>query len=97
MEIRDLCIGREYRDKMQTKKTQWTRIGTMFIKPGDDGELKINMVFDCYPAHGENVVAFKKKPREDNQSQTEQKAPAEELPTVNLDEEEEIRIEDAPF
>ncbi len=79
MEIRDLCIGRDYTDNMNNKKTRWTKVGVMFIKDDEKtGEQRINMIFDAYPAHGENIVAFTQKPREQK--------PAEENGTIQIDE-----------
>ena len=101
-EIRDIMIGRKYRDKMNNEKTAWTRIGTLFISYESDGEMKIGGAFDALPAHGENFAAFKRKPYQPKdsgvKSEGEQPAPKEEVPTIQLDEEKEgVNIADVPF
>ena len=101
-EIRDIMIGRDYTDKMNNKKTHWTRIGTLFIKTDDAGEVKIGGSFDALPAHGENFVAFLRKPYnpqgQGQATEGEQPTPKEEVPTIQLEEEgEQVRIEDVPF
>jgi len=91
-EIRDILVGREYQDKMNNKKTAWTKIGTMFVGINDDGSLgNISLMLDAYPAHGQNPVAFPPKPKDENgrwQNDGSQSAQQEEVPTINLDEEE---------
>lgn len=92
-EIRDILIGREYRDKMNNKKTAWTKIGTLFINEGENGVAKIGGVFDALPAHGENFIAVVRKPYEGGQ---EEQKPADET-IGHVEEEKEVRIEDVPF
>lgn len=101
MQIFDLCIGREYTDKMNNKKTNWHRVGTMFKRQDEKtGEDRYSLLFDSYPSHGENVLAFVKKPKEAGIStEGTQPEPQEAMPTINLDEEprEDVKIDDVPF
>ncbi len=99
-EIRDIIIGEEYTDKMNNKKTSWTRIGTAFVRYEDDGTVgSIGMKFKCYPAHGEDPVAFPPKPKEERaqRNYSEQPAPKEEIPTINVEDDEEVPVGGVPF
>jgi len=118
MQVLNLCIGRPYKvkDNMgnEIDKKAWTRIGTMFIRTDEKtGEPRYSMLFDAYPAHGENIAAFPKENR-DNQEQYQPKQNTEtmtqELNNQREDEatmptdkelsnsnEEEVKIEDVPF
>ena len=101
-EIRNIIIGRNYKDKMNNQRTSWTRIGTLFIKTDETtGEVKIGGSFDALPAHGEGFIAVPRENRDQqqgNQNATAQPEQPEEIPTVQIDEEkDEVKIEDVPF
>lgn len=100
MQIFDLCIGREYTDKMNNKKTNWHRVGAMFKRQDEKtGEDRYSLLFDSYPSHGENVLAFPKVKKEGPASnEGTQPEPVEALPTISIDEPvENVKLDEVPF
>ena len=72
MEVKNICVGKEYTDKQGNKKTQWSVIGKMFIK--EDGKMSI--MIDSIPiGWSGNAMVFDQKA--ENQNQTQQVQPAQ--------------------
>jgi hypothetical protein len=105
VEVRDVCFAKGWKDKSGQEKTHWTKVGVLFIK--DNGGMSI--VLDAMPIGTNQLVAFKKKPREGGAMNTPVYQPdgATNIPSIDVDADMqappavegdgEIRAEDIPF
>lgn len=96
MEIRDIVISEKYTNKMGEEKRSYTKIGTLFIKQ-EGGELKISGKLLAAPISNGNFNAYPKKDRNQGDNSGSQPAPKDDIPSINLDDDKEIKIEDIPF
>lgn len=65
MEVKNICVGKEYTDKQGDKKTQWSVIGKMFIK--EDGKMSI--IIDSIPIGWSGSAMVFDQKHEGNQKQ----------------------------
>lgn len=102
VEVRDICFGKNWKDRSGQEKTQWTKVGALFIK--DNGGMSI--VLDAIPLGTTQLVAFKKKPKEGRETPVYQPGGETNLPTIDADADtqapppadgEELKPEDIPF
>lgn len=83
-----VIVVRTYTDKQGEEKNVYKTIGEITTFNGENGEFK---KADLYHIPGANISVYPQEPRK------KETAPKEEVPTVDVEDDGEIKVKDIPF
>lgn len=94
MEVKNICVGKDFTDKQGNKKTQWSVIGKMFIK--EDGKMSI--LIESIPIGWTgNAMVFDQKADNQTATQAQQHEPHQEQVQQQVQTSGNVQQGDLPF